>query len=127
MYLTFIYFNQISHSPKTNSSNKGDDSVGSDYVDASDRNLTGTTCSLIKSQRIVNLYFIFYIVEEVNESRELTQLRILYDARGKKIEKMTREVEAMRQEGEREKRILSHQLALAEGEMKFISLVLSFF
>jgi len=43
------------------------------------------------------------------------QLRILYDARGKRIEKLSREIDAFKQESEREKRILSHQLAMAEG------------
>ena len=54
-------------------------------------------------------------VEDNGDSREVIQLRILYDARGKRIEKMTREIEALKQDTEREKRILSHQLAMAEG------------
>nr|CAB3229918.1 centrosomal protein of 152 kDa-like [Phallusia mammillata] len=83
----------------TEANNKADDSVGSDYVDAMDRNTP----------------------ESSDLSRELTQLRVLYEARGKKIDKLTREVEDLQQESSREKRILSHQLNMAKDEKNGMS------
>ena len=49
----------------------------------------------------------------------MTQLRILYEARGKRIEKLNREIESLKQESDREKRIMSHQLAMVEGGQDF--------
>ena len=63
----------------------------------------------------VKKFLFFLITEESGDSREIVQLRILYDARGKRIDKLSREIEALKQDSDREKRILSHQLAMAEG------------
>ena len=53
---------------------------------------------------------------EVSElQRELDQLKILYDARGKKMERLTKEIDKLEEDKGREKRILNHQLAMAKG------------
>ena len=49
------------------------------------------------------------------DSRRLTQLNILYNARGRKIEELDRELKKTKEESDREIRILKHKVALAEG------------
>ncbi|XP_078482976.1 uncharacterized protein LOC100180703 [Ciona intestinalis] len=82
---------------RDSSASKADDSIGSDYVDAKQG-------------------FKDIPEHESETSRELTQLRVLYDARGKKLDRMTQELEEMKQESRREKRILNHQLAMAKDQ-----------
>jgi hypothetical protein len=43
-------------------------------------------------------------------------MRILYDARGKRIEELSSELEKVREDGDRDIRILKHKLTLSEGE-----------
>lgn len=47
--------------------------------------------------------------------RQLAQLRILYDARGRRIDELTSELEKIREDGDREVRILKHKLTLTQG------------
>ena len=47
--------------------------------------------------------------------RQLAQLKILYNARGRKLEELTQQLTQARDEGDREIRILAHQAALKEG------------
>lgn len=48
--------------------------------------------------------------------RQMTQLQILYKARGKKIDELTRELDDIKADSARQSRMLSHQLAMAKGE-----------
>ncbi|KAL3884693.1 hypothetical protein ACJMK2_024805 [Sinanodonta woodiana] len=50
------------------------------------------------------------------EGQQLAQLQILYKARGRKVEELTRDMEDLKQATAREIRILKHQLSVAKGE-----------
>ena len=50
------------------------------------------------------------------ESRRLAQLQILYNARGRKIEELDRDLKEVQDDSDREIRILKHKLALAQGK-----------
>ena len=50
------------------------------------------------------------------ESRQLAQLKILYDARGRRLEEIDKEYRVFKEETDREIRILKHRLALTEDE-----------
>lgn len=49
--------------------------------------------------------------------RELEQLKILYEARGKKMDRLSKEIDKLEEDKGREKRILNHQLAMAKGKL----------
>ncbi len=49
------------------------------------------------------------------ESRRLSQLQILYNARGRKIEELDRELKELQDDSDREIRIIKHKLVLTEG------------
>lgn len=53
------------------------------------------------------------------ESRRLSQLQILYNARGRKIEELDRELRTLQDDSEKEIRITNHKLALTEGELLY--------
>ena len=46
----------------------------------------------------------------------MTQLEILYKAKSRELEQVSRQLETLKEEGAREKRILNHQLALVNGQ-----------
>lgn len=46
-------------------------------------------------------------------------MQILYQARGRELEQLTGQLRMLQEESAREKRILNHQLALAQGEYVF--------
>ena len=48
---------------------------------------------------------------------QLKQLRILYEARGKRLEELTQEYHVYKEESDREARILKHRLTLTEGQL----------
>ncbi|CAK8682000.1 unnamed protein product [Clavelina lepadiformis] len=89
------YIAESANTTQSSSQSKSDASIGSDYVDATDRPT---------------------LDERGDAGREVTQLRILYEARGKKIDKLTREISALQEETDREKRILNHQLAMEKDQ-----------
>ena len=49
------------------------------------------------------------------DTRQFTQLQILYEARGRRIEELVGEVSRLQEDGDREIRILKHKLTLAQG------------
>ncbi|XP_067653234.1 centrosomal protein of 152 kDa-like [Haliotis asinina] len=49
------------------------------------------------------------------DERQLGQLQILYNARGRQLEDLQSDLETLKQESGRENRILKHQLSLAQG------------
>ncbi|XP_041458987.1 centrosomal protein of 152 kDa-like isoform X4 [Lytechinus variegatus] len=51
-----------------------------------------------------------------SRGQNIAQLEILYQARGREINNLTTQLEALREESTREKRILNHQLAMAQDE-----------
>ncbi|XP_030856292.1 centrosomal protein of 152 kDa isoform X3 [Strongylocentrotus purpuratus] len=51
-----------------------------------------------------------------SRGQDVAQLEILYQARGREINNLTSQLEALREESAREKRILNHQLAMAQDE-----------
>lgn len=51
-----------------------------------------------------------------SRGRDVAQLEILYQARGREIQNLTSQLETLREEGARDKRILNHQLAMAQDE-----------
>lgn len=51
-----------------------------------------------------------------SRGQDIAQLEILYQARGREINNLTAQLEALREESAREKRILNHQLAMAQGD-----------
>nr|XP_039265980.1 centrosomal protein of 152 kDa-like [Styela clava]XP_039265982.1 centrosomal protein of 152 kDa-like [Styela clava] len=51
-----------------------------------------------------------------DNGQQMAQLQILYKARGKKIDEISRELEDLKNESAREKRILNHQLAMAKDQ-----------
>ena len=51
------------------------------------------------------------------ESRRLAQLQILYNARGRKIEELDRELKSVKDDSDREIRILKHKMALLQGRL----------
>lgn len=48
--------------------------------------------------------------------RQMTQLQILYKARGKRIDELTRELDDLKADSARQNRMMSHQLAMAKDE-----------
>lgn len=54
--------------------------------------------------------------------RQMTQLQILYKARGKRIDELTRELEDIKADAARQNRMTNHQLAIARGEFVFVDL-----
>lgn len=63
-------------------------------------------------------YFIFVrTAGESEEAQQLSQLRILYESRGRRLEDLTAELEAFRQESSKERRMLKHHLSLAQGQL----------
>ncbi|XP_064645190.1 centrosomal protein of 152 kDa-like [Lineus longissimus] len=55
------------------------------------------------------------------DTRQLAQLQILYSARGRKLDEMTRNYEALKEEAARDTRIMKHKLAKIEGEKEGLS------
>ena len=51
----------------------------------------------------------------------MAQLEILYQARGREIRELTAKLEALEEASAREKRILNHQLAMAQGRQILLS------
>uniref|UniRef100_UPI00359018DB centrosomal protein of 152 kDa isoform X3 n=1 Tax=Myxine glutinosa TaxID=7769 RepID=UPI00359018DB len=51
-----------------------------------------------------------------NEGLQMAQLRILYEARGRESARLTEQLRVLRDESERQTRVLNHQLALVSGE-----------
>ncbi|XP_022090704.1 centrosomal protein of 152 kDa-like [Acanthaster planci] len=50
------------------------------------------------------------------ETRQMAQLQILYKARGRELDQLRGQLQVLKEESAREKRIMNHQLALAQGE-----------
>ena len=46
----------------------------------------------------------------------MAQLQILYNARGKRIDEMTKELDSVKDDLSREIRLLKHELSLAKGK-----------
>ena len=63
----------------------------------------------------VNLSGVFFIGGSP-DNRRLGQLQVLYNARGRKIEELDRELKSVTESSEREIRILKHKLALSQDE-----------
>jgi hypothetical protein len=53
------------------------------------------------------------------DTRQLAQLQILYSARGRKLDEVTRSFEALKEETSREIRIMKHKMAQVEGKFWF--------
>uniref|UniRef100_A0A8C4QEB9 Uncharacterized protein n=1 Tax=Eptatretus burgeri TaxID=7764 RepID=A0A8C4QEB9_EPTBU len=51
-----------------------------------------------------------------NEGLQMAQLRIMYEARGRESARLAEQLEVLRDESERQTRVLNHQLALVSGE-----------
>ncbi|XP_065052034.1 centrosomal protein of 152 kDa-like [Rhopilema esculentum] len=58
------------------------------------------------------------------QSHDQSQLRILYEARGRKIESLQRELDVKTEDQAKEIRILQHKLSLAKGERDGMSMTL---
>lgn len=59
--------------------------------------------------------FVIYVVGDSAEGQQLGQLRILYEARGRRLEELDHEYKAFKEDSDREIRILKHRLTLTEG------------
>ncbi|XP_041353515.1 centrosomal protein of 152 kDa-like [Gigantopelta aegis] len=57
-----------------------------------------------------------FISQDIGDGGQLTQLQILYKARGRKLEELTNLLENYKQEHGRELRIIKHQLSMAQAE-----------
>ena len=51
-----------------------------------------------------------------SENRQSAQLEILYKARGRHLEQVQRDLQVLREESDREIRVLKHKLALLQGK-----------
>ncbi|KAJ8036612.1 hypothetical protein HOLleu_20634 [Holothuria leucospilota] len=71
---------------------------------------------LLLSQQLEALQGHYLHPGGTSSNQQLTQMQILYQARGRELEQLTGQLRILQEESAREKRILNHQLALAQGE-----------
>ncbi|XP_071825621.1 uncharacterized protein [Apostichopus japonicus] len=83
----------------------------------------GRTASvdLLMAQEYENLQGHYLHAGATSSGQQYAQMQILYQARGRELEQLTGQLRMLQEESAREKRILNHQLALAQGEKNGLS------